>query len=126
MKQIYRSRHNRMIAGVCGGLAEYFNIDPTIVRIAWVLLGLVLGWGILLYIAALIIIPEQSYTSGEGQGFSRTYNWDSKTVSLIIGGALIFLGLIILGRRFFWWLDMQFLWPLILIAVGLLVIFKRK
>ena len=57
-KRLYRSNKNRMIAGVCGGLAEYFNIDPTIVRLIWVLLTLIsVGAGILAYIIAWIIIP---------------------------------------------------------------------
>lgn len=58
MKRLYRSRDQRMIAGVAGGIAEYFNIDPTIVRLIWVLLALPGGIpGILLYIISWIIIP---------------------------------------------------------------------
>jgi len=47
-----------MIDGVCGGIAEYFNIDPTIVRLGWVIFSLAGGSGVLAYIIALIIIPE--------------------------------------------------------------------
>jgi len=57
-QKLYRSRKNRMIAGVCGGIGEYFEIDPTIVRLLWVLLILMGGAGIFLYIAAWIIIPQ--------------------------------------------------------------------
>ena len=57
-KKLYRSRENRMIAGVCGGLAEYFNIDPTIVRLIFVLVGLAGGPGLVLYIILAIIVPE--------------------------------------------------------------------
>lgn len=56
-KKLYRSRSNRMIAGVCSGLAEYFNIDPTIVRVLFVVFGLT-GSGVLAYIVALLIMPE--------------------------------------------------------------------
>ena len=49
-----------MIAGVCGGIAEYVDIDPTVVRLAWVLLSLFVGCGILAYIIALIIMPKKS------------------------------------------------------------------
>lgn len=56
-KRLYKSRRNRMIDGVCGGLAEYLNVDATIVRIAWVVVTLMGGAGIILYIAAIIIIP---------------------------------------------------------------------
>ena len=58
-KKLYKSRANRMICGVCGGIAEYFNIDPTVVRIGWVLASLFFGSGILAYIIAAIIMPEQ-------------------------------------------------------------------
>lgn len=58
-KRLYRSRTNKMLCGVCGGLAEYFNIDPTIVRLLVVLLACGAGSGLLAYIIAAIIIPEQ-------------------------------------------------------------------
>lgn len=56
-KKLYRSNSNRMIAGVCGGIAEYLNIDPTVVRLLWVVAGLCIGFGVLAYIVAAIIIP---------------------------------------------------------------------
>jgi len=49
-----------MLCGVCGGIAEYFNIDPTIVRLVWVVLGLMGFSGVLAYIIAAIIMPSQS------------------------------------------------------------------
>jgi phage shock protein C len=58
VKKLYRSRTDRMIAGVCGGFGEYFNVDPTIIRLVWALLGLS-GTGILAYIIAWIIMPER-------------------------------------------------------------------
>ena len=58
-KKLYRSERNRMIAGVCGGLAEYWDIDPTLIRLLWVLVSLVVGSGILLYIIACLIIPDE-------------------------------------------------------------------
>lgn len=57
-KKLYRSRDNKMISGVCGGVAEYINLDPTIVRLLWVLFGFMGGSGVLAYIIAAIIIPE--------------------------------------------------------------------
>ena len=56
-KRLYRSRESRMLCGVCGGIAEYFNIDPTLIRLLFVLFGLS-GSGILAYIIAAIIIPD--------------------------------------------------------------------
>lgn len=58
-KRLYRSRDDRMIAGVCGGLGEYFSIDPTIVRLILLFLMLWGGGGVLVYILAWIVIPEQ-------------------------------------------------------------------
>ena len=60
-KQLYRSRTNRKIAGVCGGLGEYMNLDPTIIRLIWVLLILCAGTGLLAYLIAALIIPENPY-----------------------------------------------------------------
>lgn len=59
MKKLYRSEKNRMIAGVCGGIAEYFGIDPTLVRLGFVALSFMLGGGVLVYILAAIIIPKE-------------------------------------------------------------------
>ena len=61
MKRLYRSRTHRIIAGVCGGIADYTNIDPTIVRLLWLLVSLFWGAGIIVYIIAVIIIPEEPY-----------------------------------------------------------------
>lgn len=59
MKRLYRSGKNRIIAGVCGGIGEYFGIDPVIVRLIWVILTLFsFGFGVPAYIIAWIIIPR--------------------------------------------------------------------
>ena len=60
MKRLYRSKKNRIIAGVCGGIGEYFDIDPVLIRLLWVLFAFAgMGFGIIVYIAAWIIIPEE-------------------------------------------------------------------
>ena len=65
-KKLYRSRENAMLAGVCGGIGEFFEIDPTLVRLAWVVLGFCGGVGIWAYIiAALIILQRPQYIEGE-------------------------------------------------------------
>ena len=58
-KRLYKSRNDKMLGGVCGGIAEYFDIDPTLVRLGWVLFCALGGSGILAYIVAAIVIPEQ-------------------------------------------------------------------
>lgn len=57
-KRLYKSRNNKMICGVCAGIADYFNIDPSIVRVLWAVLALAAGTGVLAYIACAIIPPE--------------------------------------------------------------------
>ena len=57
-KRLYRVEQGKMLCGVCGGIAEYFNIDPTLVRLGVVALSLAAGGGLLAYIIAAIIIPE--------------------------------------------------------------------
>ena len=65
-KRLYRSRENAMLAGVCGGIGEFFDIDPTIVRLAWVVLGFCGGVGLWAYIIAAVIIPQRPhYIEGE-------------------------------------------------------------
>lgn len=58
-KHLYRSSKNKIIAGVCGGLGEYFGVDPVIIRLLWVLLTLMGGSGIILYIIFWIIVPRR-------------------------------------------------------------------
>jgi len=57
-KKLTKSRNDRKLCGVCGGLAEYLNLDPTIIRLIWVLLVLAAGTGILAYLIAALIMPE--------------------------------------------------------------------
>lgn len=57
-KRLYRNTSDQMLCGVCSGIANYFNLDPTVVRLGWVLFSLAGGCGLLAYIIAAIIIPE--------------------------------------------------------------------
>ena len=59
MKQLYKSSTNKKIAGVCGGIGEYFGFDPTIVRLGFVALTFLAGGGLVVYILAAIIMPDQ-------------------------------------------------------------------
>ena len=58
--RLYRSECSRMLCGVCAGIAEYFNLDPTLIRLAWALFCVLGGSGVLAYILAAIIIPPES------------------------------------------------------------------
>ena len=59
-KRLYRSESSRMLCGVCAVIAEYFNLDPTLIRLAWALFCILGGSGVLAYILAAIIIPPES------------------------------------------------------------------
>lgn len=61
MKKLYRSDEGKMIAGVCAGIGEYFNIDPTVVRLGFIIFACMGGSGILAYILASVIIPVKPY-----------------------------------------------------------------
>ncbi len=63
-KRLYKSRNDRMIAGVCGGIGEYFDIDPTLIRILWVTLLFMAGGGLVAYLIAWIVIPNASQLNG--------------------------------------------------------------
>ena len=63
MKRLYKSENNKMIAGVCGGIAEYFDIDPTLVRLGFVVFSLAGGSGVLAYLIAAVVIPGNNDTS---------------------------------------------------------------
>ena len=58
MKRLYKSETNKMIAGVCGGIAEYFDIDPSLVRLGFIAFSLAGGSGVLAYLIAAVIIPK--------------------------------------------------------------------
>ncbi|MBK5252506.1 MAG: PspC domain-containing protein [Peptostreptococcaceae bacterium] len=59
-KRLYKDTENKMLGGVCAGIADYFAIDPTIVRLLWVFFSMFYGIGVLIYIAALIILPNKN------------------------------------------------------------------
>ncbi len=59
-KKLYKSERDKKVAGVCGGLAEYLNIDSTLIRLAWVLFCLAGGSGLVIYIVAALIMPNES------------------------------------------------------------------
>ena len=62
MKRLYKIESGRKIAGVCGGIAEYLNMDPSVIRLLWVILSLFFGSGIIAYIIAAFILPNKSET----------------------------------------------------------------
>lgn len=116
-----RTREARVLGGVCGGLGRYFGIDPVLLRIAFVVLALAGGGGIVLYVVAWILIPEE--TPGEPLGSSPPSS--GETLRLVVGGALIAIGVILLLNLSVPRLG-KYLWPLVIIAIGIAVIVQAS
>lgn len=113
-----RSRTDRVLGGVAGGIARYFGVDPILIRLGFVLLVIAGGSGVLIYLIAWLIIPE------EGEGAERETAgpaMDAATTRLVLGGALIAIGGILLASRFIPYFSQVF-WPLVFIVAGAAVI----
>lgn len=73
MKRLYKSRTDKKVAGVCGGIARYFDIDPTIIRVIWAILFFACGTGLLAYIIAAIVMSEEPADYVNGENYSKGY-----------------------------------------------------
>jgi phage shock protein C len=113
-----RSRDDRVIAGVCGGLGRYLQVDPVLLRIALVILTVSGGLGVLLYIVAVILIPEQQ--GGEDLGPAPEARGD---LWMYVGVGLIALGSILLVDQLVPWFD-RIVGPLVLVAIGIGIVFR--
>jgi len=137
-KRLSRSRTDSMLGGVCGGVAHYFSLDPTAVRLAFVLLVLLgFGTGLVIYLVMWLVVPlegrdasvplEQPASSGAGETSQRAQT--GQQAGLLIGGVLLLVGLIFLAENLFgWWvpwLGMGTLWPLLLIVAGVALVLRR-
>ena len=146
MKRLYRSRKDKIIAGVCGGIGKYFNTDPVIIRVLAVFLFFWGGGGLIAYIIAMIIIPTEPMESEDPEPVAKetpkpaTADPDrapagrgGDTGVLIVGVVLVVVGGIFLLRNFpffdnyFWWFRHQIghlVWPAMIIAVGAFMVFR--
>jgi phage shock protein C len=123
-----------MVGGVAAGVAEWINADPALVRIAWALLvPLTTGVALLAYIVAWIVVPEAprlpvSSVAGEAGGEPGTpataepAGLDEGRTALLVGGGLVVLGLWFLLREYLPAFDWGLVWPLLLVAVGALIL----
>ncbi len=118
-RKLYRSRANSMIAGVCGGLGEYLNVDPSILRVVAVLLIFAKGIGFLAYVIAWVIVPRRSEVEAETVAPDK-----SEASRLLPGLILIVVGLVFLMNNLIPWFGFSYLWPVFLIAVGAALLFK--
>jgi len=115
--RIRRSKTDRVIAGVCGGLGSYFGVDPLWFRLAFVVLAIGGGAGVLLYLIAWLVIPN-SESEAVGAG---TVDIGSKG-PMIAGITLVVVGLAFLVNVIAPWFN-QFMWPAALVAAGLALIY---
>ena len=133
-QRLVKSRRQKMIFGVCGGLAEYFYVDVTLVRLAFVLLALANGIGLLLYLVLALIMPSAEADRAERDAEvvvedprGRPVAPDDQQVArrqmflgllLVLAGAVALMG----NLGVVWWLGWSYVWPLLLIAAGVLLI----
>lgn len=146
-KKLYRSRANRIIAGVCGGLGEYFEVDPILIRVIFLLLCLMHGAGIFFYVFCVIIIPREGavrehqekvrhFTEGlrerakefagrEREKGPRWARWSRKN---ILGVFIMLLGFILLLNKIspITFLRWEFFWPAALILLGAWLVLRTS
>ena len=130
-KRLYRSVNDRKIAGIAAGIAEYFAIDVTLVRLIWVLAVVFGGSGVLAYIIAWIVIPEQPKAEDANdtlENTSETITHQVKPSNKInyLGAFLILLGLYFLIKAFLPWDFSRYFWPLILVSLGVILLIPSR
>ena len=147
-KKLYRSREDSVIGGVAGGMAKYFNVDPLVVRIIFIVIALVsqIAPAIVAYLIAMIIIPKEGDRNKDtGEKISdAAHEFEEKVKSAaesiknhherrtrgrnIFGFLLIFIGLLFLINQLFpaYHIGFVYVWPWIFILGGLYLIFRRK
>lgn len=135
-KRLYRSKHDQKISGVCGGIAEYLEIDSTIIRLLWLVSIFVFGTGVIIYIIASIIIPERGNIEStinlnkdsdevyKQEGGSFNQNFDEEKNMKFLGYSLIVVGAILFTKRFplFHWINFRLLFPILIIGAGIVVL----
>ena len=138
-RRLYRSQTESVLGGVAGGVAEYLDLDPAIVRVVWALLALITG-GVffILYIVMWIVVPygpeSEAVAAGDSaaqEGAAPAWNAqphrrarrDSGSGSWIFGLVLIGLGVYFLAREYYPQIHFDRLWPLGLVLIGLILLF---
>lgn len=126
-KKLKRSSSDRIIAGVCGGVGEYFNIDPVVIRIIWVLLSFMPNSpGFIAYLICALIIPEDDGVIYQDE----SSNINISNTPLFIGLALIIVGTVMLAKIIWPQLAFKFMnigkyWPVLLIIFGVYIIVNQ-
>lgn len=124
-KRLYRSRKDKYLAGVCGGVADYFNIDPTIVRILVVIIAISsVGTAAVAYLIMAIVVPEvpDGYVPEDN---AERQTLDSSNTRQVLGTILVGAGALILLSRMVSWFDSGMILAIGIIAVGAFILFRR-
>ncbi len=130
MHKLYKSNQNKIFDGVCGGLGEYFNIDPVIIRLLWVLLIIFGGTGILAYVIAMIILPKDVATINEDG--NQNHETNPRFSNGFWGGLLIVVGGLTLIRvidpifSLFGSFMVSNIWAMVLVGLGIYLIFQKS
>jgi len=135
-RSLYRCRHDRKLAGVASGVAEYFDLDPTVVRVVWFLSIFFGGLGIFLYIAMALIVPLEplgeadlaaaaaASTRAVSSGHRHRGGGGSGRLATFVGAVLILFGGLALVDAVAPTLDAwRYLWPAFIVGVGALLVF---
>ncbi|WP_214401433.1 PspC domain-containing protein [Pseudonocardia lacus] len=125
-RRIRRSRTDRMIGGVCGGIAASLGIDAVLLRIAAVALALSGGVGVLAYVAAWILIPEAGSGDGADDPVPQAPPPSRHSVAIAVGSCLVGMGALLLLRAWVPGLGTHLFWPLVVVAAGILVLVSAR
>lgn len=150
-RRLYKSANERVISGVAGGVAEYLDADPAIVRVIWAILALITGGLFLVvYIVMWVVVPfppggSEMPAAGEAPatgepsapGAAGPATWSAEPLhrargssgggSWVFGLILVGLGLYFLAREYLSWFDVDRLWPLLLVVLGIaLIVFAMR
>jgi phage shock protein C len=137
-KRIYRNQREKVIGGVCAGIADYFDVDVTWIRLAFVLSIFAKGFGIVAYIIAWIVFPRDERTGSQleadrargeapakarGDAWRQGLNGGSRNV---VGIILILLGVLFFLDQNFYWFGFDTFWPVILIGLGIFLLMRAS
>ena len=132
MNRLYKSEKDKVFEGVCGGIGEYFNVDPVIIRLMWVVLVVFGGTGIVAYLIAMLIIPKSpelgdEEVQPEADVTPETYSNRFWGVIMVIAGVLLLFGIVGPIAGVFAGIALAMghvLWPVLIIGLGLYLYFN--
>ncbi|HEY8498503.1 MAG TPA: PspC domain-containing protein [Limnochordales bacterium] len=145
---LFRPRQQSVIFGVCAGLGQYFDVDPVLIRLLFILLAFAGGFGIVAYVALAVVMPSERSVGRDSRTVLQENVQELREAAAVagqelaetvrraraagrrrqlLGLALVVLGgVLLLGRLgFFWWLRWELLWPLLLMGLGMLLLLRR-